>query len=84
MDPEVERLVADMSVVQTPAPRRDGGGLSNAQGHQPGTLDDELTVTGQPFTVHSNGDNEGRRVPRVVNLMDGQAETLMNQANNGN
>ncbi len=51
--------------------------------NEPGTLDDESTVTGQPFTVNSNGSDGGRQVPRVVNLMEGQAETLTNQASNG-
>jgi hypothetical protein len=83
MDPELEHLVADMSVVQTPAPQHNGGGLGNVRRNKPGMLDDDSTVTGQPFTVFSNGDEDGRQVPRVVNLMEGQAEILVNQSSNG-
>jgi hypothetical protein len=45
-------------------------------------LDDDLTATGQPFTVYSNGDEDGRQVPKEINLMDGQAEILVNQTSN--
>ena len=50
-DPELERLVADMSVTQTPVPRRDDGVVRCTQCEQ-GTLDGS-TVTGMPFTVWS-------------------------------
>jgi hypothetical protein len=45
-------------------------------------LDDDATVTGQPFTVYSNNE-DGGRVPREVNLVDGQADLVANQAGNG-
>jgi hypothetical protein len=81
MDPELERLVADMSVMRTP-PRRDEGGLGNVRGNEPGSLDEDSTVTGQPFTVFSHG-VEGVGVPRVVNLDNEHVEILIaNQANN--
>jgi hypothetical protein len=84
MDPELERLVADMSVVaQMTKPRRNGGGAGLERGNKPGMLDDGSSATGQVFTVCSNGEANGRRVPSVVNLTDGQAEVLGNQASNG-
>jgi hypothetical protein len=82
MDPELERLVADMSAAQMPAPQRDSGGFENTRGNEPGTLDNGSTVIGQPFTVFSEGEEDDVQVPREVNLMDGQAETLANQTSN--
>ena len=35
MDPELEHLVVDMSVAQTPASRRGNGGLGNLLGNEP-------------------------------------------------
>jgi hypothetical protein len=81
MDPELARLVADMSVTQTPA-RRNGGGLGNEQG----TLDDELsTVNGLPFTVMSDGSigEDGRHVPSEVHMAGRQADPLASQTANG-
>ncbi len=71
-DPELERLVADMSVTQTPVPRRDDGVVRCTQCEQ-GTLDGS-TVTGMPFTVWSgdNDRNDPRGVPREVDMSDGQ------------
>jgi hypothetical protein len=45
-------------------------------------LDDDSTVTGQQFTVYSNNEDIGL-VSREVNLVDGQADLLANQAGNG-
>jgi hypothetical protein len=45
-------------------------------------LDDDSTVTGQSFNVLSDGE-EGRQIPRKDNLVDGQADGLVNQAYNG-
>jgi hypothetical protein len=80
---KLEHLVADMSAAQMLAPQRNSGGFENTRGNEPGTLDDGSTVTGQPFTIFSEGEEDDRRVPRVVNLMDGQAEILANQTSNG-
>jgi hypothetical protein len=82
MDPDLERLVADMSVTRTPPPRRNEGGLGNVGRNEPGTLDDDSTAAGHAFTVFSNG-HDGSTVPRVVNLGEGQAEILVNQTSNG-
>jgi hypothetical protein len=72
-DPDLERLVADMSVTQMPVPRRDDGGLERHAQCEQGTSD-RSTVAGVPFTVWS-GDNErngGRGIPREVDMSDGQ------------
>jgi hypothetical protein len=64
--PELEGLVADMSVMHTPAPQRSSGGLrGNAQ---------ESTLMGPPMTVNLLGDgNRSRRdIPREVTLNTGQ------------
>lgn len=45
-------------------------------------MDDDSTVTGQPFTVLLDG-KEGWQVPREVNLVYEQAKFLANQAGNG-
>ena len=52
-DPELARLVADMAVTQTPAPRRAGGVVRGAQTNgDAGTFSiDSSTVMGQPITV---------------------------------
>jgi hypothetical protein len=85
-DPELERLVVDMSVAQTPpAPQRSGGGLrGNAQEEQ-GTLDDGSTIMGTPMTIHSLGDgNRSRRdIPREVNLDTGQTALSYTPESNG-
>jgi hypothetical protein len=57
-DPNLERLVVDMSVTQTQAVR--------TQGNDQGTLDD-LTVQGRQRTVLSNKKN-GSGIPLEVNL----------------
>jgi hypothetical protein len=44
-------------------------------------LDDDSMVTGQPVTVLSG--NEGRGIPREVNVRDGQAESMDMQVLNG-
>jgi hypothetical protein len=78
--------VADMSVVQTPAPRRSRGSLrGNAQEEQ-GTLDDGSTIMGAPMTVNSLGDgNRSRRdiLPREVNLDMGQTALSYTPGSNG-
>ncbi len=55
-DPELARLVADMAVTQTPAPRHAGGVVRGAQtnGHGGTFLIDSSTVMGQPITVRLN------------------------------
>jgi hypothetical protein len=78
-DPELERLVADMSVTQTPVTRRDGGGLRRQNQRDQGTLDGS-TVTGAAFTVWSGGGPRG--IPREVDMGDEQAtEGDMGEAN---
>jgi hypothetical protein len=69
MDPDLERLVADMSVAQTPVPRRiEGvGGRTHFRENEQGTLDDSTAVSGVPVTVLSNG------IPSEVNMREGQA-----------
>jgi hypothetical protein len=65
MDPDLERLVADMSVTQTPAPRRNYGGVRN-QGNDQGTLD-YSTVQGRQRTVLSDKE-DGSGIPLEVNM----------------
>jgi hypothetical protein len=80
-DPDLARLVADMSVTQTPA-RRNGGGVGNEQG----TSDDGLsTVNGLPFTVMLDGSigEAVRHVPREVHMADGHTDPLASQTANG-
>jgi hypothetical protein len=49
-DPKLARLVADVSVTQTPAPRRDDGGSRGRARRVQGTSVGS-TITGAPFTI---------------------------------
>jgi hypothetical protein len=65
-----------MSVAWTPAPRHGNGGTG--RGNEAGTLeDDDSTITCQPITVLSDGE-EGKSVPREVNMRNGQASVSDN------
>jgi hypothetical protein len=72
-DPELACLVADMSVTQMPAPRRDDGG-SRGRTHRVQGTSVGSTVTGTPFTIWSgeNGRNGDRGIPREVDMSDEQ------------
>jgi hypothetical protein len=85
-DPELERLVADMSVAQgTPAHWRGNGGVRN----EAGTFDDNSTLSGNPITVFSAGHDvrpEADRVEvpiREVTMSEAQDPDLENQTSNG-
>jgi hypothetical protein len=75
MDPELERLVADMSVAQTPEPHRDGGGLE--RGNEPGMLDDDSRGASMVQLVTWYGDHvrgpwfDARRSPPLKSLLPG-------------
>jgi hypothetical protein len=82
-DPDLERLVADMSVTQTPRRQNDGGVNGNVNEGQ-GTLGGGSTVTGEPFTVFSGeGNRRFRDIPREVNMDDGRMTEQDTPGSNG-
>jgi hypothetical protein len=70
-DPDLERMVADMSVARTPAAWQAGGvdGRENAQG----TLDRGFIITGQPRNVLSAANDKDSGIPGIIDVESGQA-----------